>query len=126
MLEAILLSLSTAEANHGIPEGLLKAICTVESNLNPEAVNKHDGAVGKHSFGLCQVQLQTAQQRCGTKSGKDLLNTDKNIDCAARYLAYQYKRYGNWDGAVIAYNKGSWSGGKSNVYLRKVQSVRSN
>ena len=125
MLEAILGFIAEAEVKHEIPRGLLTAICKVESGLNPRAVRGQDGAGGHASLGLCQVQMRTAGWVCGTKDSKELLDARKNADCAGKYLAYQFKRYGDWDGATIAYNKGSWSGGRTNVYLRKVQSVRS-
>lgn len=126
MIEALLSIIAGVESNQGIPGGLLQAICTVESGLNPEAVRKLDGVSSHNSLGLCQVQPRTAKWICGYNTEKSLFDPRRNAECAAKYLRYQYKRYGSWDAAVIAYNKGNWAGGKTNSYLEKVKHVRSN
>lgn len=107
----------TLDKTYELPPGLLKSICTVESNLNPKAVHHDDG--GEDSLGLCQVKQKTANWLVGPKY--KLMNPYDNAEVAARYLQYQIKRYpGNLDKAIIAYNKGNAKGLTTSKYLRKV------
>lgn len=92
------------------PYPLLRAICTVESNLNAHAINRVDGSDKRHSIGLCQIKLNTARwMRCPKiKREYDLFDARSNARCAARFLRYQLDRYEqNWDRAIAAYNSGS-------------------
>ncbi len=91
---------------NSVPLRLLKAICFVESRLNPKAINKYDG--GSSSYGLCQIKLATS--RCVGYRGnvRGLLNPYINASLAGRYLHYQMDRYhGDWVKAISAYNSGS-------------------
>lgn len=98
-------TLAAAASRTGLPPSLLIAICDVESNLNPKAINKDDGH--GDSIGLCQVKLKTARWiGCANKT-QELFVARWNARCAARYLAFQLKRYkGNVRYAVSAYNMG--------------------
>lgn len=90
----------------GIPAMLLSAVCTVESNLSPEAVNVNDG--GRVSYGLCQVQLATVRQRVSRLyNPSDLFDPGVNAYVAGAILRSHYRRLGSWDKAVLAYNRGS-------------------
>lgn len=121
MSQAALIALIHAsEMLHGIPPELLVAICAVESNLDPQAVVAQDGDSGRTSYGLCQVQERTARQFLSGVSAKELLIPSVNVYVAGAYLRWQYKRYRSWDRAVVAFNRGSSTGGL-NSYHRKVK-----
>lgn len=76
------------------------------------------------SIGLCQVQLRTAKW-LGYKGGvKGLLDPYANAYYAAKYLDYQYGRYGSWIMAVKAYNAGQARTMKHNRYSRRVFEYR--
>lgn len=116
---ALVAIISAAEAVHGIPSGLLTAVCTVESNLKPHIEVAQDGIGGRKSIGLCMVQERTARQFRPGISAAELYNPNTNAHVAGAYLRWQYQRYGSWDRAVVAFNRGS-STGPSNGYSRKV------
>lgn len=113
-----LCSLKLAAATVQVPFELLRAICMVESNLNPAAVHLDDGNSASH--GLCQVKYETAKFMGYKGTLKGLYNPDNNALFAAKYLNYQLTRYkGNWVNAVSAYNRGTAS--SSNLhYVKKV------
>ena len=87
---------------------LLLAICTHESGLKNVTV-PHDG--GSPTYGVCQVKLGTARQLGFTGTVLELLQPEVNAKYAARYLAYQQSRYGdfNWCKLSAAYNSGSYN-----------------
>lgn len=116
---AVAALIAISEIDNGIPTGLLQAICEVESNLNPIAVVEKDGVGGRASYGVCQVQHRTARHFSPSISTTELLDPFTNARIAALYLKWQYKRYGRWDRAVVAYNRGSSTTGV-NSYSRKV------
>ena len=93
-----------AALSHNIPPNLLRSVCYVESKHNPKALNKHDG--GSPSYGLCQIKFATAKHFGFRGSPSALFNPYTNARYAARYLDYQYRRYGSWYRAIAAYNKG--------------------
>ncbi len=108
-----------------LPKNSLRAICTVESNLNPDAINVNDGSVGRHSFGICQVQAPTAELmgfkfKCEEGSVCLLMHPSININIAGLYLQRQLTRYkGDLKKAISSYNAGSWT--KKNIaYVNKV------
>jgi soluble lytic murein transglycosylase-like protein len=89
----------------GVPLRLLKAVCKVESALNPKATHYDDG--GSHSYGLCQIKLETARSVGFTGSVPKLYNPYVNAYYAGRYLKFQLVRYrGDWVRAISAYNAG--------------------
>lgn len=103
-----------------IPMHLLAALCLVESN-GRNAINFHDR--GRVSYGVCQIQARTGLQY-GLKHYSELLNLHKNKLLAAKILTSHYRRFGNWDQAIMAYNAGpnklplrNWK------YLKKVCDV---
>lgn len=103
----------------GIPDGLLSSMCYVESNHRIYIISRNDG--GSDSYGICQVK-KAAFRQVGLDQGDkeaDMLNPDKNIEAAGRYLVWQYRRYGSWNKAIVAYNQGHYRGSLT-PYHRKV------
>lgn len=119
---AVAALIAISELDNGIPQGLLQTICEVESNLNPHAVVERDGIGGRTSYGVCQVQLRTARHFSPSISATELLDPFTNARIAGLYLRSQYERYGRWDRAIVAYNRGSSTTGL-NSYSRKVMSL---
>lgn len=111
-IAGILLLFSQISVLQGIPEGLLESICYKESNLNVKAINLFDGKT--HSYGVCQVKLETAKFMGFKGDGKALQDPETNITYAAKYLKYQHRRYGSWIKAIGAYNRGSVKANCSN------------
>ncbi len=120
----VALALRLASQDFDLPEGLLDAICWVESSHRPQVVHKDDGR--HNSLGLCQVQLRTAKGLGYRGTEKDLMAPKINAYYAAKYLYYQYQRYGDWDLAVIAYNRGNANGVRTSAYLQRVKQAYAN
>lgn len=106
-MSTILLTLlfSQATIQHSLPPELLSSLCYVESKHKINAVHKDDGT--SNSVGICQVKLKTARWLGFNGTEKDLMKPETNIYYAAKYLAYQNKKYKSITKAVIAYNKGN-------------------
>jgi len=102
-------TIRSAEVKHDIPEKLLYAVIKIESGLNPKAINGiQNKGVATASFGLGQLTRQTAAAHCGLYSMPSLLNPNANIDCSAKVLQYQLRRYsGDVNRALAAYNWGT-------------------
>jgi len=86
---------------------LLTAICWVESKHNPYAFNKSDPLGG--AVGICQLLVPTASWIMKRPINKLQLFVPKtNIEAAAKYLAYQVRRYRKkgYISAISAYNAG--------------------
>ncbi len=84
-----------AARRHGVPEEVFLRLVQQESNWNTGAVS-HKGAIG-----LAQLMPQTA-----LRLRVDPHDPEQNLDGGARYLALQYRRFGNWRHALAAYNAG--------------------
>jgi soluble lytic murein transglycosylase-like protein len=84
-----------AARRHGIPEDLFLRLVTQESGWNPQAVSRA-GAIG-----LAQLMPDTA-----VLLGVDPADNQQNLEGGARYLAQQFRRFGNWRLALAAYNAG--------------------
>ena len=80
---------------YGIPEDLFLRLVTQESGWNPQA-RSHKGAMG-----LAQLMPGTARLL-----GVDPRDPVQNLDGGARYLAEQYRAFGDWRLALAAYNAG--------------------
>lgn len=114
MIKEILLAANI----YNISPSLLLAVCSVESDLRPGAINHNDG--GRASYGICQVQLRTAKFINGPTHVSDLLNPELNSLIAAKYLRYQLDRYkDDQDCAVAAYNAGSCIKNEKGVYINE-------
>jgi soluble lytic murein transglycosylase-like protein len=85
----------SAARRHGVPEDLFLRLIAQESGWNPSA-RSHKGAVG-----LSQLMPSTAR-----RLGVDPKDPHQNLDGGARYLAQQYRTFGNWRLALAAYNAG--------------------
>jgi soluble lytic murein transglycosylase-like protein len=97
---------------------IAKAVCKVESNINPSAI----GDAGK-AFGLMQIWYPTAKGHgyAGTPYG--LLDPEINIYYATRELNHLLRKYGNYKG-IMGYNIGETQlrkGKTQTVYYNKVQ-----
>ena len=84
-----------AARQHGIPEDLFLRLVQQESGWNPHA-RSHKGALG-----LAQLMPQTARAL-----GVNPHDVKQNLEGGARYLAQQYRKFGNWRLALAAYNAG--------------------
>jgi hypothetical protein len=106
MTHELLFLFHLASSTFGLPPGLLASLCYVESTHNVNAVHHDDG--GTDSLGVCQVKQSTAKWMGHGGTEKDLMEPAVNVYYAAKYLAYQGRRYkGNWTRAMVAYNRGN-------------------
>jgi soluble lytic murein transglycosylase-like protein len=85
----------TAARRHGIPEDLFLRLVRTESNFRPTARSS------KGAIGLAQLMPGTARLM-----GVNPHDPGQNLDGGARYLAQQYRTFGNWRLALAAYNAG--------------------
>lgn len=109
---------ATHSAAHKLPEGLLESLCYVESTHNVNAIHYNDG--DSNSIGVCQVKLKTAKWLGFKGSEKDLMKPENNVKYAAKYLAYQIKRYNSISKGIVAYNQGNAINLESSKYSQKV------
>lgn len=108
-----------------LPAGLLLAMCTHESHLDQDL---HIMDKGTWSYGLCSVKLIAARDVAPGIKRADLMNPTINAHVAAAYLYKQWKRYHNWDKAVLAYNAGRYKTRRgvpvNQDYLDRVNQVK--
>jgi len=86
----------------GLPTDI-KYLSVVESALNAQAVSR-SGAVGLWQF------MKPTGRECGLSINRTVderEDPEKATRAAVQYLARQYKRYGNWELALAAYNGGA-------------------
>lgn len=110
-----------ATLNNGLPPGLIDAVCFVEYSHNPGAhLIRHNDGKGD-SLGTCQIKLATARMMGFKGTKEELMLPEVNVEQAARYLAYQLKRYGgDYAKAVTAYNAGTTYSHGGSKYLAQV------
>jgi conjugal transfer mating pair stabilization protein TraG len=84
------------EREYGLPSGLLTAIAYVESGFNLGAVSRA-GAQG-----MFQIMPETAAE-LGVANPFDPV---EGAEGAAMHLARDFRTFGNWEHAVMAYNAG--------------------
>lgn len=89
---------SAASAN-GIPTTIATALCIAESSGNPNAGMGRVGA----GLGLFQLTATTARGLGVT----NVWDPAQNANGGCKYLAQQYKKFGNWPQALAAYNVGA-------------------
>lgn len=90
------------EQKHGLLPGLLSGINMQESRGEAAAVGpqtKYGNAKGGFQM------LDGTAKRFGL-IGKEVFDTGKSAEAAAKYLEILYKRYGNWEKAISAYHAG--------------------
>ncbi len=106
-------------AQNHLPANLLNSLCWVESKHNIAAIHHDDG--NSDSVGICQIKLATAKSLGFIGTQKQLMGAKINIKYAAKFLAYQIKRYnGNVTKGIIAYNRGNAKGLTATKYSDKV------
>jgi soluble lytic murein transglycosylase-like protein len=113
-----------AADRHGIPDGVLRAIGEIESNLNPMALNiggrvympdsmeearallYHQGRPRRDSNIGC-MQIHTGWHLDAVDGRPEqFLNADVNVDYAASLLRQLYEMTGSWPEAVGRYHTG--------------------
>lgn len=92
---AVLDQTRRAAVRHGLPPALFQELVRRESGFRIKALST------KGAYGLAQLMPATAKAL-----GVDRKDPMQNLDGGARYLAAQYKRFGQWDLALAAYNAG--------------------
>lgn len=102
----------------GVDPTLLSAICYVESKHDAGAYVAMDG--NSPSYGICQIKLATARFMGFKGTAEQLMEPATNIYYAARYMAYQKRRYNDRKKALSAYNAGRAIESNKATYVRKV------
>lgn len=129
--EALLGHAARIATEHGLPPDLLMAVCDVESAWRPHAIGDNG-----RSFGLCQVQPDTALPLYGPRWRQDLPPEQRlaivradlrkplnNLTIAAMHLRELLDKFdGEETLALIAYNGGARNA--SIVYVEKVRRAR--
>jgi len=112
---------------YDVPKDLINAIIEVESSGNSYAVRYEKNyrwlakPLGKYhwhtptekisqktSWGLMQIMGAVARERgFEGKYLAELCNPEMGVKYGVKHLKWQYKRYGNWEDAVSAYNQGN-------------------
>lgn len=92
--------IAQAEQQYGIPSGLLRALLTWESGLNPLARGVNPG--GSVDRGIAQINSRWHPE----VSDAEAYNPQYAIPWAAQYLAQLHSQCGDWPEAVQAYNVG--------------------
>jgi len=112
--------IAKAEVRHGLPQGLLTSIVRVESNFQEKAHNSHENpGVAVSSYGLGQLTIATSESHCGLKL-ENIYDPRKNLDCSARVLKFQLRRYGrDMNKAIAAYQWGTPCMCDGKVYKRQ-------
>lgn len=93
-------SIAAAEVNHGLPDQMLARLLWQECRYKPSIIS---GAVRSPAgaLGIAQFMPATAKEM-----GIDPLDPFAAIDAAARYLRSLYRKTGDWQKALAAYNWG--------------------
>lgn len=96
----------------GIPRTTFQSLIAVESSWRPDA-----SATGSSAYGYTQLTKGAAQD-----VNANPYDVQSNLNGGAAYLASQYKRLGNWEDALSAYNQGygGYTNADGRAYARKV------
>lgn len=101
--------IKAAEIKYDLPQGLLQALVLTESSGNHKVFVKNDGSSNKTSYGLVQIQLDSARliQRIKAKEDgvllakrdfitpKKLMKPETNLDYGAAYLKWLLNTHKN-------------------------------
>ncbi len=110
---------TTVTLQLGLPPNLLSSLCFVETRHVTHAIHLNDGK--GHSFGVCQIKINSARLMGFKGTEEQLMDPKVNIYYAGKYLKHQMKRYkGSIQKAVIAYNMGSAKALTSTKYQARV------
>ena len=90
------------EQKHGLLPGLLSGINMQESKGKGDAV----GPQTKYGTAKGGFQMLDGTAKRFGLIGKEVFDTGKSAEAAAKYLAILYKHYGNWEKAISAYHAG--------------------
>lgn len=140
------------ESKYKIEKGLLAGLCMREGYGNPLQLNSSgDGGAGMIQMQPGMAQHYGLKTYGKSKTlGRDInhgkklkkllgeinydypeaakyderFNPRKNIDAAGRMISEYYKKYGNWDKAISAYNVGQKKSSKVPVKTNHVKHVR--
>lgn len=93
---------SDLESKYELLPGLLSAINMQESKGDANAIGSHT-KYGKAKGGF--QMLDDTAKRWGLV-GKEVFDTGKAAEAAAKYLNFLFKKFGNWDQAISAYHAG--------------------
>lgn len=127
-----------AELVYNIPNGLLAAIARVESDAKPWAINLNgkgfypdtrieaeellknkDGSERKGHTAVGCMQIAVRWHKHNFDSVYEMIDPEKNVDYAARYLLSHYKKYMNWNAAIKRYHGGNSK--QNRIYLKKIK-----
>jgi soluble lytic murein transglycosylase-like protein len=103
-------------ARHSIPMDRAFGMVDVESSFRQNR-RSPVGAVG-----MAQVRPEYAGVEQGFTAGELSGDPEANLDAGFGYLAKQYERFGDWDAALDAYNRGPTAARRApkRGYARKV------
>jgi hypothetical protein len=96
---------------YGIPSNIFTALIGQESGWNPYAI----GTSGE--YGLTQLMDATA---ASVNASDYLYDPSANMQGGAAFLSSLYKKYGNWQDALAAYNAGTPSSSAGQSYAQAV------
>ena len=102
---------------YDIPISLLFGIISVESEFNPQALNKNPN--GTYDYGLMSLNSNTFKGY----AKKQLYDVDMNLELGCEFLLVLKKRYRTWGEAVIHYN-GLYSKGAGSYMVKVLERER--
>lgn len=103
-----------AAKKYRLPSIVFHALIMQESSYRIDAINPEDP-----SYGPGMLMTKTALRECSLP-GYLIMDTALNIDCSAKYLSRQYKKYGDIEKALSAYNAGVFTKNNSD-YVDKIK-----
>lgn len=120
MTDEITRAIQACAAEYRLPWELVKAICQVESSMNPWAIRHEPGyrwLVGdsheetehmgqKTSWGLMQVMGAVAREYGFTGHFPRLCVPIVGLEYGCKHLAKFHDRYKTWPEAIVSYNAG--------------------
>lgn len=93
---------SNLETKYGILPGLLSAINMQESKGKSDAI----GPKTKYGTAKGGFQMLDATAKRWELAGKEVFDTGKSAEAAAKYLHFLFQKFGDWEKAISAYHAG--------------------